>query len=363
MDQNKMGKFISELRKEKNYSQEQLAELIPISRQAVSKWEMGKSVPDSLTLVKLSKIFSVSINEILLGEHFENKEEIYDEVNLKLYDDRNKKNRIIKKLIYLIIVITILFLIYYFFNTYNTIRVYTINAETPNVEISNGIFVSVKEKSYFKLDEIKQMTNKEIKGLNLYYTDKKNNKKTIYSCFECETLEISLIDFYGYNAYFNYTDINYILKNMKLEIVYEDFSEVINLEFKKVFKNDFLNFNKDKNISANSEKVNFKSNYEFVEKMKKEFEKYDDGYIYEGNNFYVTYIDNNIILELYNASTIECLTLNLGNSIFTYEKIENENTTNYFSYDILQENCMIDDCTSYPNEFNKFIEKITNLIN
>ena len=153
MDQNKMGKFISELRKEKNYSQEQLAELIPISRQAVSKWEMGKSVPDSLTLVKLSKIFSVSINEILLGEHFENKEEIYDEVNLKLYDDRNKKNRIIKKLIYLIIVITILFLIYYFFNTYNTIRVYTINAETPNVEISNGIFVSVKEKSYFNLCE------------------------------------------------------------------------------------------------------------------------------------------------------------------------------------------------------------------
>ena len=61
MDPEKIGKFIYTLRKEKNLSQYQLADLIPISRQAVSKWERGKTTPDSLTLIKLSEIFNVTI--------------------------------------------------------------------------------------------------------------------------------------------------------------------------------------------------------------------------------------------------------------------------------------------------------------
>ena len=68
MDQQKIGKFICSLRKEKNLSQTQLADMIPISRQAVSKWERGITIPDSSVLIKLSEIFAVSINEILAGE-------------------------------------------------------------------------------------------------------------------------------------------------------------------------------------------------------------------------------------------------------------------------------------------------------
>ena len=73
MNQQKIGKFICDLRKEKNLSQYQLADMIPISRQAVSKWERGITIPDSLVLIKLSEIFDVSINEILAGERIEKK--------------------------------------------------------------------------------------------------------------------------------------------------------------------------------------------------------------------------------------------------------------------------------------------------
>lgn len=67
MDQEKIGKFIFNKRRDRGLSQEQLAKMVPVSRQAVSSWELGKSLPDIGTLLKLSKIFDVSIDEILLG--------------------------------------------------------------------------------------------------------------------------------------------------------------------------------------------------------------------------------------------------------------------------------------------------------
>lgn len=54
-----------ELRKKKGYSQEELAELLGISRQAVSKWETGESLPDTENLMMLSKIYGVLIDTLL----------------------------------------------------------------------------------------------------------------------------------------------------------------------------------------------------------------------------------------------------------------------------------------------------------
>ncbi len=47
MDQIKVGKFIAELRKEKNLTQEELAELLGVSSKSVSRWENGKNLPDA----------------------------------------------------------------------------------------------------------------------------------------------------------------------------------------------------------------------------------------------------------------------------------------------------------------------------
>ena len=68
MNQDKIGKFICELRKEKNLSQYQLADLIPISRQGVSKWERGLNLPDILLIKQMSDDFGISIDDILEGE-------------------------------------------------------------------------------------------------------------------------------------------------------------------------------------------------------------------------------------------------------------------------------------------------------
>ena len=63
-----IGETIYKLRSEKNMSQGDLADMLDVSRQSVSKWETNQSVPDLDKIVKLSKIFGVTLDEFVLGE-------------------------------------------------------------------------------------------------------------------------------------------------------------------------------------------------------------------------------------------------------------------------------------------------------
>ncbi len=67
-----IGKNIQKLRKEKNMSQEQLAEKLNVTRQAVSNWETEKTQPDIETLNKIAIIFEVSIEKLIYGKEKRN---------------------------------------------------------------------------------------------------------------------------------------------------------------------------------------------------------------------------------------------------------------------------------------------------
>ncbi|MDY2960459.1 MAG: helix-turn-helix transcriptional regulator [Hornefia sp.] len=68
MDQVKIGKFIALCRKEKGMTQADLAEKLGISDRAVSKWETGKSLPDSGNMLELCEYIGITVNELLSGE-------------------------------------------------------------------------------------------------------------------------------------------------------------------------------------------------------------------------------------------------------------------------------------------------------
>jgi len=72
-----VGQFITELRKEAHYTQEQLGEKIGVTNKTVSRWENGNYVPPVDILLQLSDLYSISINEILSGKRL--KEEEYKE--------------------------------------------------------------------------------------------------------------------------------------------------------------------------------------------------------------------------------------------------------------------------------------------
>ena len=77
MDNNKVGKFIAYLRKEKGLTQQQLGDKLFVTDKAVSKWERGLSFPDITILQKLALILDADVSEILCGERGKNKKIIY----------------------------------------------------------------------------------------------------------------------------------------------------------------------------------------------------------------------------------------------------------------------------------------------
>lgn len=68
MNQEKIGKFIAQVRKENHLTQEELATMLRISKNAVSKWERGICLMDMSLLKPLSEILHVTVNDILAGE-------------------------------------------------------------------------------------------------------------------------------------------------------------------------------------------------------------------------------------------------------------------------------------------------------
>lgn len=82
MNQVKIGRFIAECRKKNGLTQMQLAEKLNITDRAVSKWENGKSLPDSSIMLDLCKLLNISVNDLLSGEI----------VTMNNYDENLEKN-------------------------------------------------------------------------------------------------------------------------------------------------------------------------------------------------------------------------------------------------------------------------------
>ena len=101
MNQEKIGKFIQEKRKEKKLTQSDLAEKLGVSNRAVSKWENGLNMPDLSLFKPLCELLGISINELMSGRDIgeeKYREELEDNM-IKLADYNKKKSDIIGYLI------------------------------------------------------------------------------------------------------------------------------------------------------------------------------------------------------------------------------------------------------------------------
>lgn len=72
MDQEKIGRFLKQLRQENGLTQEQLAEQLGINSRTVSRWETARTMPDFALLVELGRRYGVTVDELLNGERREN---------------------------------------------------------------------------------------------------------------------------------------------------------------------------------------------------------------------------------------------------------------------------------------------------
>lgn len=92
MDQNKSGKFIAKLRKDKKLTQEQLAEKMGVSINAVSKWERGLSFPDVSLLKELCNELGISVEELINGEE-DKSEEAKERAIINVVKSKNKEKK------------------------------------------------------------------------------------------------------------------------------------------------------------------------------------------------------------------------------------------------------------------------------
>jgi len=135
MDQERIGKFISECRKEQKLTQQELAEKLGITYKAVSKWECGKGLPDVSLYEPLCEILNISLNEFFAGKHL-NKVEVLESsekniLNIAIEEKRTRNK--LKKVIMLSLIIVILLVAFciglykYMCNYMNTAKTFELN--------------------------------------------------------------------------------------------------------------------------------------------------------------------------------------------------------------------------------------------
>ena len=231
MDNQKIGKFIASLRREKGITQEELAFNLTTTRESISKWERGVMTPPAEYLLLLSKFFNVSVNEILSGERKTktNKEEI-DNVTVDiLKKEEGKYRKLLKVLSLEIIVLIVGLLVYYFVSNYQTIFIYQVFGESENFSVESGLMVLSNSKSYLKLGEITNPNNLEVLEYEVYYDD-----NVIYKSNDDN---YTLISKNKVDNYLPYKDRLKIINDTYLKITYNNSeTEIIKLEFQEDFK-------------------------------------------------------------------------------------------------------------------------------
>lgn len=179
MNQEEFGKIIKKIRKDNNLTQQQLANKYNVTYQAVSKWENGKNMPDTVIIKQIASDFNIDLNDLLDGK-----------IN------RKKKNIIIYIIIFLMLILGIIFLI---INSKNKdFEFKTLGSNCKNFNISGSISYN-KNKTAIYISNVNycggddKKTYKEIK-CTLY--EKHNDiQKKISSCNNKNNKNIKLEEY------------------------------------------------------------------------------------------------------------------------------------------------------------------------
>jgi len=157
MDLERIGKFIAELRKENNMTQQELANKLHVTDRAVSHWENGRRIPDVALFQPICDIFKISINELVSGERIsdDNMVKKSEENIINTLKDKNKHVSKFKQIIIVLVICFISLLIVYILDKKN---------EYPKIELFN-IFMQPADPdtpNYKKLIKKAKVDNRDI---------------------------------------------------------------------------------------------------------------------------------------------------------------------------------------------------------
>lgn len=168
---------IYNIRKKRDITQKELADLIGVSDRTISKWENGSTVPDLETIKKLCNELGISPDSIVKSE--------------KNYKDRLQDfkrmvgkflNYILKNIFLISFIVVFILLLAYFINNYNTIRIYNLTYESKNITFKDGYFFKTKVLNIITINNIKlEKINYEPTSTKIeLYTYLNGDKHVIY---------------------------------------------------------------------------------------------------------------------------------------------------------------------------------------
>lgn len=139
---------IKNCRKQAGISQEKMAELIGVSRQAITKWENGTGTPDITNLVAIAELFQISLDELLLNEKREKKQSKYLYESTTEYDIDGIKNYDIK------------------LGSVHTVILSSTEGEKIKISLLSNIIKGLQSDYKIKIDDIKNRIDVDLQRLN-----------------------------------------------------------------------------------------------------------------------------------------------------------------------------------------------------
>lgn len=183
MDTKKIGKFLRDLRREHNLTQEELGDKLGATNKTISRWETGTYLPPADILLAMSKLYGVSVNEILSGERLATadyqpkaEENIVTTLKTSQKLSRGQKTLIICGSVFLAIVLALLGLYLFFISLFPHYSaqfvegVYAYQGDT--LELANGVVIETIELTFKQIDK---QTFDDANGINVI-KNKANDK-------------------------------------------------------------------------------------------------------------------------------------------------------------------------------------------
>ena len=349
IDNEKVGKFIENLRKEKGLTQQDLADILSVSNQAVSKWESGRNLPDIAIQRVICDTFNITMEELHAGERDIKKRNKTKKIR--------KENKIFSIALMCIVPVMVFFVVYFIIN-FRALKIYYSNSQITNEENSiraNLLIFKLPRKLIIFINNIYpcnyEVKDSDLLDLKLYSGNKKllNSSMIKNDVFELDALT------------FDPNNVKLILNIESVTGEKRKFQREVKLV--KYTSND-RNDDKYKNKS-----LKFLSNDEIVKKLLK------DGYINTENKVYEKeIIENNAttrvkydldheninILYIHNEYT-EKISIDYQVKIFQTIVFNNNNINNIsekYIFDLKNEKniCEIGECATLKKT-RKMVEK------
>lgn len=172
------GKILAKMRKEKNMTQEELAEKLNVSSKTISKWETGTSIPDIVMLDSIAKYFKISFHD-LLDLCLSEESSIESEINLRM---KKYTRAVKKKMIFITLLIASIYSgIYYCLKLYYTPHVYALTSDNDYLLIDGTYLDSpvgskIVINSLYYSDEFTNADNElKLNSYKIYVYDENDN--------------------------------------------------------------------------------------------------------------------------------------------------------------------------------------------